>query len=108
VFSFAHVILSQPSPQPAGFRPYDGVLGRIVVGSAPKDLYRNYRFLELLIAAFQMAFRQEPEEAAHALVSRKTSARQHPFQLPAHTLRICGRDGHGMEYTSCFQRCANV
>jgi hypothetical protein len=108
VFPFAHVIFSQPGAKPAGFSPHYGVLRRIMVRFAPKDLDRNYGLFELVMVAFQMPFGQEPEESAHPLVAKESGARQDPFQLLARAFGVCRRDGHGSEYTSCFQRCANV
>jgi hypothetical protein len=79
-----------------------------MVGFAPEHLDGNYGLFELVVAAFQMAFGEEPEESAHALVAQESRARQDPIQLPARAFGVCRRDGHGSEYTSCFQRCANV
>jgi len=79
-----------------------------MVRFAPKNLDGNYGLFELVVAAFQMPFGQEPEESAHPLIPKEPSARQDPFQLPAHAVEVCRRDEHGFEYTSCFQRCANV
>jgi hypothetical protein len=61
-----------------------------------------------VIAALQMTFNEEPEESAHPLIPKEPRARQDPFQLLARGLKICWRDGHVFENTSCFQRCANV
>src|ERR1019366_3477756 len=79
-----------------------------MVRFAPKHLDGNYGLFDLVIAAFQMAFGEEPEESAHALIAKESRARQDPIPLPAPAVGVCRRDGHGFEYTSCFQRCANV
>jgi len=75
-----------------------------MVRFAPKHLDSNYGLFELVIAAFQMPFGEEPEESAHPLIPEESRARQDPFQLPARAFGVCNGDGHGFEYISCFQR----
>ncbi len=79
-----------------------------MVRFASKHFDRNDGLFELVIAAFQMPFGQEPEESAHSLIAKESGARQDPVQLPARDFDVCRSDGHGFEYTSCFQRRANV
>jgi len=79
-----------------------------MVRFAPKHLDGNYGLFELVIATFQKPFGQEPQESAHPLIPNEPGARQDHVQLTAHAVRVCRRDGHGFEYTSYFQRRANV
>jgi hypothetical protein len=63
-----------------------------MVRFAPKNLDGNYGLFELVIAAFQMPFGQEPEESAHPRIAKEPRARQDPFQLPAHAIGVYRRD----------------
>lgn len=79
-----------------------------MIGSASKHLDRDDGLLELTVVALQMPLGDEPQEAAHPLVPKKTGACQHSFQLAAGGIDIAAHEGHVFENTSCFQRCANV
>ena len=79
-----------------------------MVRLAPKHFDGNHGLFELVVVPFQMPFAQEPKESAHSLIPKESRARQHPFQLRARALGVCRREWHGFEYTSCFQRRANV
>src|SRR6478609_6882442 len=61
--ALSEVVLAQPGPQPACFRPYDRIFLRVITGSAAKDLDPDQGFFEFLVVTGQMPLDHKPEKS---------------------------------------------
>lgn len=103
--AFCLVVLAQPRAKPYRLGPHDCIHLRVVIRPAVEDLQRNHRFLQLVVASFEVPFDEKPEKARLPFVARERGTRKRPFQrLPRHD-RVNAVRRHRARLCAPFARC---